>query len=107
MANEADPRTAIHARLAVAGDIDIATVDGLMRDSHQLLADRPGHLTLDFTRVNFCDAAGIGALVKIHLECLAAGCDFTLANVGAHVRSIMRIVGIEEILRIEDDQARG
>ena len=96
-----------HLRLSVSGDIDMATVDVLTTASGQLLAESPRRLVLDFAGVGLCDAAGLGALARIYVACRSAGCDLVLTNVNATVRWVLRIVGMEQLLTIEDEARNG
>jgi anti-anti-sigma factor len=89
-------------RLAPSGDIDLATVDELTMGCDRLLAQQPRRLVLDFAHVGLCDASGLGALARIYLDTLVLGCELILTNVNEHVRSVMGIVGFEQILTIED-----
>jgi anti-anti-sigma factor len=90
-------------RLAMSGDIDMATVDLLTTASARLLAQRPRRLVLDFARVRLCDAAGLGAVVRIHRACYLAGCELVLANVNTVVGWVLAIVGMDQLLTIENE----
>ena len=94
--------TAGRFRLAPSGDIDIATVDELTIRCDRLLAQRPRRLVLDFAHVGLCDASGLGALARIYLDTLVLGCELILTNVNEHVRTVMGIVGFEQIFTIEE-----
>src|SRR4051812_45441723 len=57
----ASPVTHGTVRLAVAGDVDLATADALRGAMTDLLADgRVTRLVVDFAEVSFLDAAGVG-----------------------------------------------
>ena len=53
-----------HVRIAVAGELDMATAGQLRDHLHLLLAaDRPRLVLLDLDGVTFCDSTGISTLV--------------------------------------------
>lgn len=94
-----------HARMVVSGDIDLTTVDALTAASGQVLGQRPGRIVLDLSGTYLCDAAGLGALARIHLDCRHAGCELVLTNVAPAVREVIDIVGMDRLLRIEDGES--
>jgi len=90
------------ARMLVSGDIDLGTVDALTDASGRLLGGRPDRIVLDLSGTRLCDAAGLGALARIHLECRDAGCELVLANVAPSVRMVIDLVGMDRLLHFED-----
>jgi anti-anti-sigma factor len=59
------------------------------------------NLSLDLTRVDAIDAAGIGALVSLQ----AAGIYLKLLNPTPQVREVLRVTGLDSIFEICDSRA--
>ncbi len=85
-----------HARLVLSGDIDDATYSGLTA-ALSAAADVPGDIHVDLGGVQFCDIAGLRALV------LLAGAHgpspdlpdrrVLLHTLPAHLQTVLRILG--------------
>ena len=67
--------------VAVTGDIDIATAGRF----YTCIVDtvnhhRPHTITLDLSRLQFIDAAGVRTIYQLHALTDAAGCTLTIGN---------------------------
>ncbi len=62
---------------------------------HRVLA---GSVSLDLSAVERIDAAGIAALITLYCSAIQAGHRFSVVAPSAHVRDLLRIVGLESIL---------
>ena len=89
------------ARLAVAGELDIATVDQLTQVAIGALRLPVDVLVLDFGGLSFCAAAGVGALIKIHRVARQTGISLVLTRVQPRVRHVLDIVGVSVVIPIE------
>lgn len=86
-------------RLAVAGEIDIATVDPLADAMIGIIRDRrPVRLVVDFTEVTFLDSSGVAALVAAWRSAAASQIDFTVVNCGPNVLRVLEITGMVQAL---------
>jgi anti-anti-sigma factor len=85
-------------RLAVAGDIDIATADSLTDAATNALHSSTRLLIVDLAGVSFCGAAGITALIRIHRAASDAGASLALANVGTQLQCVFDVVNMNGIL---------
>jgi anti-anti-sigma factor len=67
--------------LQVAGELDMATADDTAAQGGAAIARHAGLLLLDLTRLSFCDAHGLSALVRIANHCESAawtsGCRYS------------------------------
>ncbi len=61
---------------------------------------------LDIGSVKRIDAGGLSALIALYCEARKAGNSLTVSRPGRHVREILRVVGLDEILlaRHEDER---
>ena len=50
--------------LVVDGDLDVATAPRLVATFDQALEDRPDHILIDVSRVEFADSSGLAALIR-------------------------------------------
>ena len=59
-----------------------------------------GHrrIVLDFTHTDFMDSSGLGALVGCLKVARQAGGDVRIANVGAQVRMVLELTGLDRVL---------
>lgn len=86
---------------ALNGELDIAgarrlraVLDGLRRDG--LL-----EVTIDMSRLDFLDAAGLGELVRAHTEFGAAGGRIVLCRVQPRHRRLLEITELDTVLSME------
>src|SRR5215216_545340 len=83
----------------VAGELDTATA-GLLEDGLWLALMMPGdRVLLDFSRLTFMDAGGIGVVVDAHVRRVAAG-GAGVAVLGASgiVRRVFELTGLQMLL---------
>lgn len=84
--------------------VEIAELTELVRGQEEKLLERLTPLvtgqsvTLDISRVERIDAAGIAALIKLYRLATEAGHSFTVARASTHVEEILQLVGMERIL---------
>lgn len=96
--------TAIFPAGERAGLTESTDLTELVRGQEQDVLDRLTPLvrrqsvTLDLSRVQRIDAAGIAALISLHASAYEAGHCFTVVNPNPHVAEILSLVGLERIL---------
>ncbi|MGW7436720.1 STAS domain-containing protein [Streptomyces sp. NPDC054849] len=89
--------------LHIAGDLDYDQAPRL-RQAVTTLSLKPGQrLVLDLSGIQFCDSSGITALILARNHAVAAQADIALAAVPANTMRILRIVGLDQVLRIHHD----
>jgi len=88
------------AVVSVAGDLDLATADRTVRYVSDIIDRHDGPVSLDLSGVAFCDACGLGALIRIAARAEQAGRLLELARPSRTVTRIMRITGVEDRLLI-------
>jgi anti-sigma B factor antagonist len=86
-------------RLAIAGEVDIATAGQLRRAILTALTDvRTEELTVDLDQVTFLDSSGIQALLRGHAIAAERGITCRVTNPCAIVRRVMEITGVLDML---------
>ncbi|MER6304422.1 STAS domain-containing protein [Kitasatospora sp. NPDC001539] len=66
--------------------------------------DAPPRLVVDLARLDFCDSAGLNALLKVRRE--AAGIPVALAAPGPQMRRLLEITGAEQVFTVCDSVRR-
>jgi anti-sigma B factor antagonist len=78
----------------IAGELDIATAGQAVRYVRQVIDRQRGPVILNLAALEFCDAGGLGALLRIASYAEQAGCPFRLASPRPSLIKIMRITGL-------------
>lgn len=85
--------------LAVAGEIDMASVDELQAAiSDAVTRVDTSTVVIDLTDVSFCDSIGIGTLVRAHVEAAQHGTVVQISNPQRQIRRVFEITGVLDIL---------
>ncbi|MYR59820.1 anti-sigma factor antagonist [Streptomyces sp. SID625] len=84
----------------VAGDLDMHTADTLRREASQIIQQGCPHLVLDLSRVDFCDSAGLSALIGLWHAAQAAGGALSLASVPDRLMRMLVLTGVDTILPV-------
>jgi anti-anti-sigma factor len=85
--------------LAVSGELDVATT-AQFRASVDGLDDpaSPSHVTVDLSRLDFIDAAGIGALLSLRNAIDEVGGSIRVRSAKPHVRRVLELAGVIDLL---------
>jgi anti-anti-sigma factor len=81
--------------VSVTGELDIATAEQAYAYISDVIDSLPGPVSVDMSGLTFCDASGIGALVRIARYARQAGRQVMLTSVRPSVLKIMRITGLD------------
>jgi anti-sigma B factor antagonist len=84
--------------VAAPEDVDITNAAGLRAALLQSAALGPGTLVVDMTRTQFCDTAGLHALVAAHKRAQAQGGRVLLVLGGVTVPRIFSITGLDDVI---------
>jgi anti-sigma B factor antagonist len=82
------------AVVAIRGELDLATADEAVRYVRRVIDRHRGPVAADLSGLAFCDACGLGALIRIaaHAECSGRRVEF--ASPSPSVLRIMRLTGV-------------
>jgi anti-anti-sigma factor len=90
----------VDQRIAVKGELDVATAPGLLRRLDESIDARPGAvLEMDFAEVTFIDSTGLGMLIFAHRRACAAGGDMRFTNLQPNVQRVFELTGLDKVLR--------
>jgi anti-sigma B factor antagonist len=91
-----------HARVRFIGELDIAGVDEAHAEMIEVLDQTAGALTVDLSGLTFCDASGVGLLVKLDSEANARGRAMVLEHPTPFVHRLLRVLDLVDRLTIEE-----
>lgn len=88
------------AEVSIRGDLDLATADRTVRFVTDVIDHHEGTVSADLSGLTFCDACGLGALVRIAAHAEHAGRRFEMTNPSRALTRIMRITGLDDRLLV-------
>jgi anti-anti-sigma factor len=77
------------------GELDIVSADVVVSYVRDVIDRCPGPVVVDLTALAFCDARGLGALLRMADHAEQAGCEFRLISPRPSLVKIMRITGLD------------
>jgi anti-anti-sigma factor len=86
------------ATVAIRGDLDLAAADRTVRYVADVIDRHDGPVRADLSGLAFCDACGLGALIRITAYADATGCRLELTRPSRAVIRIMRLTGVDDWL---------
>jgi anti-sigma B factor antagonist len=87
-----------HAIVRLDGELDIASSDLLVQHLSGLLSEGYTQIVIDLTHLVFCDAAGLGAFVRIGRLVAARGGWLRMAGAQPRMTRIMSIARLTRML---------
>jgi anti-sigma B factor antagonist len=94
------PEAGERRTVVASGEVDIATVDDLLRQAYACLDGPADVCEIDLGAVTFIDSSGLGAIVRIRNVALDRGKQVVLANVPAPVERLFAVTGLAEVFGI-------
>jgi anti-sigma B factor antagonist len=92
--------------VTLAGELDAASADQAYEYARDAIDAHGGQVLLDMAELSFCDARGLGALVRISRHAGQAGSSLHLVAPPPRLMKIIRITGLEDKLPVHRaDQA--
>ena len=82
--------------LHLAGELDLATANDTAARGHAAITGHTWLLLLDLTRLSFCDARGLSALVRIANHADKTGCRYGLIAPQPQVAKVLRICRLDQ-----------
>jgi anti-sigma B factor antagonist len=87
-----------HAVVALRGELDLATVDRVVHYVSDVIDRHDGPVSADLRGVAFCDACGLGGLIRIAAHAERAGRRLELIQPSGALTTIMRLTGVDNLL---------
>lgn len=82
------------AVIAISGELDLATADRTVRYVSEVIDHHDGPVSADLSGLRFCDACGLGALIRIAAYAQQSDRGVALLRPSAALMRIMRITGV-------------
>jgi anti-anti-sigma factor len=79
----------------LGGALDIVSADIMVSYVRDVIDRCPGPVVVDLTALAFCDARGLGALLRMAGYAEQAGCEFRLISPRSSLVKILRITGLD------------
>ncbi len=79
----------------LGGELDIVSAEAAVSYVRDVINRYGGPVIVDLTALTFCDARGLGALLRMASYAERAGCEFRLASPRPSLVKIMRITGLD------------
>jgi anti-anti-sigma factor len=86
------------ATVTVRGDLDLATADRTVRYIADVIDRHDGPVSVDLSELAFCDACGLGALIRVAAYAEQTGRRLKLASPSRAAARIMRLTGVGDWL---------
>ncbi|WP_369275707.1 STAS domain-containing protein [Streptomyces sp. R11] len=84
----------------VSGEMDFVTEPVLRPQFKELIARAGRFIVLDLSGVSFCDSAGLSLLIGAWKQAEPSGVVLVLACVPEHLRRVLQMTGMDQILRV-------
>lgn len=90
-------------RLAMSGDVDIATEDFWRERADALLAAHPHtpDVVVDMAEVTFLDSRGMAVLVHLHAAALERGGKLSLQSLSPRVSKALTVAGLNQVFQLD------
>ncbi|HEX5224179.1 MAG TPA: STAS domain-containing protein [Solirubrobacteraceae bacterium] len=93
-------------RLALSGELDLASASALADAVSQLCADGAREIVLDIGALEFIDSTGLRAILSSRVVCAASSCALIVSpeadKVNPQVRRLLQVTGLLERLPFAD-----
>jgi anti-anti-sigma factor len=89
-----------HAVVTMPAEIDTTNAADVTELLAAVAEQSPEAITADMTTTEFCDSAGVRALVRAHERAAAAGAELRLALGDSPAARIIQLIGLDQIIPI-------
>ena len=84
--------------VCLAGELDVTCASTMARTVHHLRQDPPGEVVLDVSRVRFCDARGLAAILGFRSQLHDVGTPMSLRGCDPRMRRLLHLTGLVQLL---------
>jgi anti-sigma B factor antagonist len=93
------------ARIAPAGELDIATAPRLEQAIAEVIGDDGADLVLDLRALTFMDSTGLRTLVQTHQRAQSEGFNLAIWRGPHQIDRLLAVSGLEDVLPLSDAPA--
>jgi anti-sigma B factor antagonist len=96
-------RLGAEARIAVDGELDIATLPEFERVVTRMRAQGLERMVIDLRGLSFLDSMSIELLLRLHAELTATGADLVIVRGPRAVNRIFELMELQQVLVLVDE----
>jgi anti-anti-sigma factor len=85
----------------LAGEADVTT-HALGEALRAEAANRPALLLVEMSGLRFIDSSALNAILRVHEDLLATGCELALVGPSGSVARVLRLVGADQMIPVYD-----
>jgi anti-anti-sigma factor len=89
-----------HCLLRITGDVLMENSKDFYSGVKESFEGKLHFLSLDFSKVQFIDSSGIGALIKLTSELKKEGCVVNVIGLNKNLTAVFQLSGISSIIKI-------
>lgn len=86
----------------VPNDFNIEAVVDFRAEINGLIEEGIVNFIFDFSKCNFIDSTGLGALVSIYKKCIERNGSIRLRALKPEVRNLFRLTRLDKVFKIEE-----
>jgi anti-sigma B factor antagonist len=86
--------------LPLEGEIDLHVSPSVTASLNAMIAEKPGQLVVDLSRVTYIDSAGLAALIGAKQNVEAYGGKFALAGLQETVRLVLESSRLDQVFQV-------
>lgn len=89
-------------KIFLEGDLDINSSPTLKVRVLEAYEAHPANLFFDFSKLNYLDSTGLGALISIYRNVTPNGHTITIAKTKPHIKKLFLITELDQDFQLED-----
>jgi anti-sigma B factor antagonist len=97
-------RSAEHASILLAGELDLSTVGDLYAQFAELAREGVSHVALDLTELTFMDSSGLAVLIAEQKRVESLGGEMIVLSPGKRIRRLFELTGLGAYLTIRPEK---
>jgi anti-sigma B factor antagonist len=86
--------------VSLKGELDLSNSTSLIECLATVVQERPAHLDVDVSQLEYTDSVGLSVFVTAHFQCRDAGVPLRLLNPNLFVQEILAVTGLEDVLDV-------
>jgi anti-anti-sigma factor len=91
--------------LSLKGELDLSNSASVIECFAALVQERPTHLDVDLSELNYADSVGLSVFVTAHFQCRDAGVPLRFLNPNLFVSEILAVTGLADVLAVVNTAA--
>jgi anti-anti-sigma factor len=89
-----------HTIVSLKGELDVSSSASLIECFAAVVRDRPAHLDVDMSQLEYADSVGLSVFVTAHFQCRDAGVQLRFLNPNLLLQEILEVTGLADVLDV-------